>query len=77
MKVVDNRKENEMVTVNELPLGQAYLDRDGILCIKTNEAIEGHCYCCCLAYVGDEWRADEEYCDVKVIPVSTTLTIER
>lgn len=75
MKVVDNRKQNEMVTVNELPLGQAYLDRDGILCIKTRESFDG--YCSCLAYVDDEWRHDEEYYDVKVTPITTTLTIER
>ena len=75
MKVVDNRKNREMKTVKELPLGMAYLDRDGTLCIKTREEIEG--YCSCLAYVDDEWKYDEEYFDVKVIPITTTLTIER
>lgn len=75
MKVVDNRRNKETKTVNELPLGMAYLDREGILCIKTREEIEG--YCSCLAYVDDEWRYDEEYCDVKVIPITTTLTIEK
>ena len=75
MKVVDKRNNKEMKTVDELPLGMAYLDRDGVLCIKTREEIEG--YCSCLAYVDGEWRYDEEYLDVKVIPITTTLTIER
>lgn len=74
MKVVDKRKQNKTMTVNELPLGAAYLDRDGILCIKTRDSIGG--YCCCLAYVDDEWRYDEEYLDVEVTPISTTLAIE-
>jgi hypothetical protein len=73
MKVVDNRKNKEMKTVGELPLGMAYLDKDGVLCIKTGDDGEG--YCCCLAYVNDEWRCDEEYFDVKVTPITTTLTI--
>ena len=75
MKVVDKRMQNEMKTVEELPLGQAYLDRDGVLCIKTREPIEE--YCCCLAYVDDEWRYDEEYKLVKVTPILTTLTIDK
>lgn len=74
MKVVDNRKNKEMKTVDELPLGMAYLDRDGILCIKTRESLDG--YCSCLAYVDEEWRYDEEYASVEVIPITTTLTIE-
>jgi hypothetical protein len=73
MKVVDNRKNKEMKTVGELPLGMAYLDKDGILCVKTGDDGEG--YCCCLAYVNDEWQCDEEYFDVKVTPITTTLTI--
>lgn len=74
MKVVDKRNNKEMKTVDELPLGMAYLDRDGVLCIKTRESVGG--YCCCLAYVDGEWRYDEEYLDVKVIPITTTLAIE-
>ena len=75
MKVVDNRKNKETKTVNELPLGMAYLDKEGVLCIKTREAYNG--YCGCLAYVNDEWHEDEEYYDVKVDPITTTLTIEK
>ena len=75
MKVVDNRKNKETKTVNELPLGMAYLDKEGVLCIKTREAYNG--YCGCLAYVNDEWHEDEEYYDVKVVPITTTLTIEK
>lgn len=76
MKVIDNRKQNEAITLNDLPLGQTYLDGDGILCIKTAEASLDGC-CCCLAYVNDEWDYIEEYSDVKVTPIATTLTIEK
>ena len=74
MKVIDKRKQNVMVIVGDLPLGQAYLDRDGVLCIKTRDDGEG--YCSCLAYVDDKWGYDEEYCDTQVTPITTTLTIE-
>ena len=75
MKIVDNRKNREMKTISELPLGMAYLDKEGVLCIKTRDEDDG--YCSCLAYVDDEWRYDEEYFDTKVTPITTTLTIER
>ena len=75
MKVVDNRKNSEMKTMTELPLGMAYLDKEGVLCIKTREASSG--YCGCLAYVNDEWREEEEHEYSRVTPITTTLTIER
>ena len=75
MKVVDERIQNEKKRVDELPLGQAYIDIDGYLCIKTREAVEG--YCSCLAYVDDKWQYDEEHKTTKVTPISTILTIER
>ena len=75
MKVVDKRTQTEKKTVGELPVGQAYLDRDGILCIKTRGEVEG--YCSCLAYLDDKWEYDEEYGDTQVTPITTTLTIER
>jgi hypothetical protein len=74
MKVVDNRKNREMKTVTELPLGMAYLDKEGVLCIKTREAYSG--YCGCLAYVNDEWHEDEEHEFTRVAPITTILTIE-
>jgi hypothetical protein len=74
MKVVDKRNNKEMKTVSELPLGIAYLDGDGYLCIKTRESVEG--YCSCLAYVDDEWHYDEEHEFTRVAPITTTLTIE-
>lgn len=75
MKVIDKRKNNEMKTVDELPVGQAYLDKDGVLCIKTREAVDG--YCSCLAYVDDEWHYDEEQMYTRVVLITTTLTIEK
>ena len=75
MKVVDKREQGEMKTVDELALGQVYLDNDGYLCIKTRESVEG--YCSCLAYVDDEWHYGQEYKLTRVTPISTTLTIER
>ena len=74
MKVVDKRTQTEKKTVGELPVGQAYLDRDGILCIKTRGEIEG--YCSCLVYVDDKWCYDKEADYTRVTPITTTLTIE-
>lgn len=74
MKVVDKRTQNEMMTVDELPLGQAYLDKDGYLCIKTREAVKG--YCSCLVYISDKWYRGEEIRLTKVTPITTTLTVE-
>ena len=74
MVVVDKRKTNEAKIVDELPLGMAYYDRDGYLCIKTRESVEG--YCSCLAYVDGEWCYDEEQMHTRVTPITTTLTIE-
>ena len=74
MKVIDKIEQGEMKTVDELPLGQAYLDGDGCLCIKTRGPVEG--YCSCLAYVDDKWHYDEEMKLTTVTPITTTLTIE-
>lgn len=73
MKVVDKRMQDQKI-MSELPIGQTYLDSEGVLCIKTKEEVSG--YCSCLAYVDDEWRYDEEFCNAKVTPISTTLTID-
>lgn len=74
MKVVDRKRQNEMKAVTELPLGMAYRDKEGVLCIKTREAQSG--YCGCLAYVDDEWHEDEEHEYTRVLPITTTLTVE-
>ena len=74
MKVVDNSKIKATSTFAELPIGQAYYDMNGLLCIKTSEYEENEN---CIVYENDKgWHADYESRSTIVRPVRTTLTIE-
>lgn len=75
MNVNDKRVKHEAnVFFEELKIGQAYEDRDGVLCIKTNDT-DGENNCIC--FVGEEWEANLESRTARVIPLITTLEIER
>lgn len=75
MKVNDKRVKYEAnAFFGDLPIGQAYEDKDGILCIKTNNT-DNEDNCICL--VNEEWEASFESLTTKVIPLVTTLEIER
>jgi hypothetical protein len=74
MKVVDNRKINTVSTFADLPIGQAYYDNNGLLCIKTSEYEENEN--CIVFETEDGWHADFESRSTMVRPVRTTLTIE-
>lgn len=72
MKVVDNRKKNIKVPFADLPIGEAYFDEDGILCIKTSSYDDENCIC----YQDGGWNADYQNKNNFVLPVKVTLTIE-
>lgn len=75
MNVNDKRVKHEAnVFFEELRIGQAYEDRDGMLCIKTNDT-DGENNC--IYFVGEEWKANLESLTARVIPLVTTLEIER
>lgn len=74
MKVVDNSKVKAAVAFADLPIGQAYYDLNGLLCIKTSNYEECEN---CIVYKEDEgWHADFETRSTIIRPVRTTLTIE-
>ena len=74
MKVIDNSKVKAAVAFADLPVGQAYYDLNGLLCIKTSPYDEGEN---CIVYKECEgWHADYESKSTIVRPVRTTLTIE-
>ncbi len=74
MKVVDNSKIKATSSFADLPIGQAYYDNNGLLCIKTSEYEENEN---CIVHEKDSgWHADYESRSTIVRPVRTTLTIE-
>lgn len=73
MKVVDNRKNNIKLVFADLPVGHAYLDGDGILCIKTSPYEETEN---CIGFVDESWNPDYQNKSDWVTPIKTTLTIE-
>lgn len=75
MKVNDKRvKHEEGVFFEELKIGQAYEDGYGALCIKTNNTdSEYNCIC----FSNEEWWVSTESPTAIVIPLVTTLEIEK
>ena len=74
MAIKDTRAKNNQVNFEDLPIGQVYEDADGIICIKTyNNENENNCIC----FISGEWEGHIEGVTTKVIPLKTTLLIER
>lgn len=75
MKVNDKRaKHEEGVFFEELKIGQAYEDGDGVLCIKTNN--DG-CKDNCIYFINEKWETNVESLTAMVTPLVATLEIER
>ena len=76
MKVKDTRAQNNRVMFGDLPIGYAYEDSEGFLCIKT---YHGSTQDNCLVYSTDreEWEPGVEGTGTLVTPLKTTLLIER
>jgi hypothetical protein len=74
MNVNDKRVTHEAnAFFGDLEIGQAYEDRDGVLCIKTHDSDnEDNCIC----FVREKWESSLESLTARVIPLVTTLTIE-
>ena len=75
MKVIDNRKVGKKVRFEDLPIGDAYLDEDDNICIKTSDDYEGNN---CMYYkpCGEMWIPECEYNYTEVQPIKITYTIE-
>ena len=75
MKLIDNRKTGIKVRFEDLPVGDAYLDEDDNICIKTSENYEGNN---CMYYKANygAWEAECESRNTEVRPIKITYTIE-
>ena len=73
MKVVDNRKTDIKLVFADLPVGETYLDEDGILCIKTSPYEEAEN---CMCFTDGVWSADFQNKNDWITPVKAILTIE-
>ena len=74
MTIKDTRAKNNKVDFEDLPIGQVYEDTEGIVCIKTWYGdTEDNCIC----YIDGKWESSLEGFTSKVIPLKTTLLIER
>ena len=74
MTIKDTRAKNNVVNFVDLPIGHAYEDKEGVICIKTNtDGCEENCIC----FIRGEWEANTEGLTTKVVPLKTTLLIER
>lgn len=76
MDVNDKRDRREKMPFKDLEVGQAYEDRFGVLCIKTAENELG-ADINCICFVNSIWESNLEGLDTEVIPLVTTLEIER
>lgn len=74
MTIRDTRAQHNKVNFEDLPIGQVYEDAEGVICIKTYDGeTQDNCICC----IRGEWEASTEGVTTKVIPLKTTLVIER
>ena len=76
MKVVENKHARARVRFADLPIGHAYRDSDGYLCIKTNHDSDDTTFNCIVFLDGSYWEPSGEDMDTLVFPVETTLTTE-
>lgn len=74
MDINDKRVRADFIEFAELKIGDAYEDRDGVICIKTHEDDISHN---CICFVGNEWEANLESLGAEVRPLKTCLEIER
>lgn len=74
LTIKDTRAKNNKVNFADLPIGQVYEDKEGVICIKTyNDECEDNCIC----FLKDGWEASIEGTTTKVTPLKATLLIER
>ena len=74
MTIKDTRTKSNAVNFEDLPIGQVYEDKEGIVCIKTYGDENQDNFIC---FIRGEWEAQTEGLTTKVIPLKTTLLIER
>ena len=76
MRVENKIKIEATVQFQDLAVGEAYEDKDGVVCIKTSDDDYGDSpYGRCIAFVNDEWREEDEHREAYVKPLEATITI--
>ena len=76
MTVTNRIEVGKKVCFKDLEIGEAYYDKEGFLCIKTDEPNwDDVSYGSCLAYVNDEWRAEEEHETSEVTPLRVEMVV--
>ena len=76
MKVENRIKIEATVQFQDLVVGDAYEDKDGIICIKTSDDNYGDSlYGRCIAFIDEEWKEDEEHRATYVKPLEATITL--
>ena len=64
------------VQFQDLAVGDAYEDDEGIICIKTSGDDYGDSpYGKCIAFVDDEWIEEDEHRGTYVKPLEATITL--
>lgn len=77
MKVIENKHTRAKVRFADLPIGYAYRDSDGYLCIKTNHDESDCPISNCIVFLNESyWEPSVEGMDTLVTPVEATLTVE-
>ena len=76
MQVSNKIGKNNTVKFKNLSVGNAYYDKEGILCVKTtNSDWNGTSYGMCMAYIDNAWQEEEEYDENECIPLKSELSI--
>lgn len=76
MKVENKIKIEANVQFQDLAIGDAYEDNEGIICIKTSDDDYGDSpYGKCIAFVNDEWMEEDEHRGTYVKPLEATITL--
>lgn len=64
------------VHFEDLAVGEAYEDSEGVICIKTSgDDYDDGTYGKCIAFIDGEWREEEEYREAYVKPLEATITL--
>ena len=74
MTIKDTRAKNDYVNFEDLSIGDVYEDKRGIICIKTDD---GYSENNCISFTMGQWESAVEGSVTKVLPLKTTLLIER
>jgi hypothetical protein len=74
MKVKYEREVTSTVLAKYIRVGEAYHDKEGILCIRTQGDTDCS-YFRVICYINGQWEEQEEYEENPVTPLMTEITV--